>query len=135
MYLTGILIRSENIYISNMQTRSIYLRKMLTSKLIKYHGFKFLNRTDFGSNYIYIRTKLVSDDCRFKSLGMKFIINLNNKGEIISYINYIIEEYNDKHLLNYKPEDFKVMRLDFTWIPTSENDYKDFIKNYVSSRK
>lgn len=105
-----------------MHTRTINLRKPVSGNLIKYHGSKFLNRTDFGCNYIYIRTKLVSEDNKYHFLGLKFKINLKNKSETKHYVNYIYKEYLHKYLLKYNPKGKKI-KIHFTWLQTGKNDH------------
>ena len=113
--------------ITKMNSKTVTLRSLLSSKLLRYHLRRFFANF-FGSDYIAVQTKFFigNNDAPTQTLGKKFILNVKNRGEVNTYINYVLDEYNTKYVNKYTPE--KVTQIRFVYLPVNQNDYALFLE-------
>ena len=109
-----------------MNTKTITLKTLLTSKLLRYHLRRYFAQY-FQSDYIAVQTKFVLGDNEnpTQSLGNKFILNVRNRAEVDTYINMVMDAYNTKYLNKYTPD--KISQIKFIHIFVDKNDYVNFL--------
>ena len=85
------LVRKQNKKMTN--TRSINLRKSITNKWLRDYLYRFFRLKDkFNAEYIAVLTKLYTRD-GYVPLGNKLHVNINNKHDILGYVNYVTDQF------------------------------------------
>ena len=109
-----------------MESKNILLRKELDSKNLRYHLKRFFKLSEFSSEYIGLQTKIGESkyDLSRESLGKYIYIDVNNKGQITNYIDYLIDHFDR----NSKKDNLsKIFKLSFVYNPISKDEYEDFL--------
>ena len=112
-----------------MDSKKIFLRKSLTTLTLRYHIKRFFQITEFTSEYIAIQTKYGQNkiEAPTHTLGNYLVINLNNEGEITSYIDHLCSQFKE-----IKKEVKPIYIISFTSISTDKENYEKFLKDFIS---
>ena len=112
-----------------METKNIYLRKVLEGRILRFHVRRFFKHTSFPSEYIFLQTKLgaIKNDAYLYNLGKNIILNVKNEGEITNYIEFLTFQYNLLVTNESKENIEKISKVSFSFVPASRNDYVNFI--------
>ena len=116
-----------------MKIRTIEIRNKLDSSKLVTNLSKFFRKTKFGSQYIFIQIKLITNEGRKEQiLSNKFPLNLNDKGQVFEFVktlksNFIKIENSIKIIKNEK--------IIIHYFETNKNEYDLFISNLLKQDK
>ena len=115
-----------------MQIKKVSLRRLLTTRVLRFHLFDFFRKNTYNSNFLYVLTKITTDNGKTSfTLGKKSLIDITKKGEVKTYINHVTQYFlslqdqyspqqNDKILIYY--------------IESNEEVYKKYLQNIILSK-
>ena len=116
---------------NNTITKS--LKSVLTIKTLRENLRNIFRDKQFSNvNYVSMIIRLEKPNKVFNTLGMKFIINIQNKDEVNYYIEYLLNKFQSKFLESYDIE--RVIQIHCNTYICDENDHKSFRRN-INNKK
>lgn len=107
--------------------KSAKLRKVLNNSLLRNHLYRFFKSTDkFESDYIIVITKLFTVDGEYINLGKKYIVNVNNRQEIMAYVNHV----SDFFITLSKKTPKNIVKFYVYYIKTDKDNYDKYCESF-----
>ena len=110
-----------------MKIKTIKLRVNLNIKYLIKHLYTFFKNTNFKSQYIYVLTKVTTEEGKNEySLGSRILLDVKNKIEIKTYLDIVTKNYL-KHGNKHKaiPND----TLTIHHVETDKESYIKYVKD------
>ena len=115
-----------------MQIKKVSLRRLLTTRVLRFHLFDFFRKNTYNSNFLYVLTKITTDNGKTSfTLGKKSLIDITKKGEVKTYIN-LVTQYFFSLQDQYSPQQNDKILI--YYIESNEEVYKKYLQNIILSK-
>ena len=118
-------IKMKNI----IQNKTIGIRSVkVTSVTLRQHVLRFINSLKNTHSLLGLHIKFIIKNEGFKSLGVRYIVDINNKHEVQSYLSYIGNRFSKEFSLAYTATDIQnIEAICIEYIECERLEHKAFI--------